>query len=312
MRRDPHAPYWVWALTAALFLFALLPVRSETPLDPGLSSMSADGGLSLPGREQVSEDPCALDGQTAGASRPTWTGGAATSECGQLQTDLGLLIQPLGKGSSEWMLPSNLRYGLTPRIELRWGLPTHVVQDGGPDERIVGVSDQSVGLQYWFHEQSPILPALALSYGIKIPSANPDKGFGTGYTDHQMVWIASRDIKRVHVDFNAAGVLAGGREGWNGALQMGLALSVPVSKRFTGVIDNFGGYQAGTHDRLGAVLIGGTWTVRPSLVVDGAMTWTYTGGQPRQQFTMGITEAARVGVLPIRRGSRLARILGRQ
>jgi len=303
------------ALLVTIALTLCLTGHSEATPESGISSEAPDGVPASAGIQRIPEagtpGRCASDGQDASPSRPTWTGGASTSECGQLQTDFGLLVQPIDDHTSQWMLPSNMRYGLTLRVELRWGLPTHLEQTGGSAGPLRGVSDQSLGLQYWFNQQRRLLPALALSYGVKIPSANPDKGFGTGYVDHQFVLIASRDAGRVHFDLNADGTVAGGEDNYSGAVQLGLALSMPLSKRFTWVMDNYGGSQSGTSDRLGAALVGGTWSLRPSLVLDGAYTRIYTGGQPRQIFTIGITQSMRLGVLPIHRGSMLARVLGR-
>ena len=174
-----------------------------------------------------------------------------------------------------------------------------------------GISDQGLSALYRVHEQGPWMPALAFSYAIKIPTANPSKGFGTGYTDHQLIFIASRDLGRVHVDFNAVGTIAGGPDGHDGATQFGLALSLPVTSRFTWVLDSFGGAQPGTTDKYGAALSGGTWALRPWLVLDGAYTRAYTAGAPRQQFTFGVTHAIKPGFGSALRGARVARLFGR-
>jgi hypothetical protein len=184
-----------------------------------------------------------------------------------------------------------------------------MVQHGGGTTSLTGISDQSLSALYRFREQGRWFPALALSYGIKIPTANPAKGFGTGYADHQMVFIASRDIGRVHFDFDTVGTIAGSPEGHDGAAQYGLALSTPVSRRATAILDCYGGPLPGTSDRYGAALAGGTWALRPSLVLDAAYTRAYTAGAPRQQFTLGITHAMRPGLMSALKESRVARLL---
>ncbi len=155
------------------------------------------------------------------------------------------------------------------------------------------------------------MPALALNYGVKVPSANPAKGFGTGFTDHVLTLISSRDFGRAHFDFNVVGTIAGEPYGHEGAAQFGLALSLPVSRRFTWVLDSYGGSQPGTTNRYGAVLSGGTWTVHPWLVLDAAYTRAYTAGAPRQQITMGVTHAMKLAGWPSYRSSRVARLLSR-
>jgi hypothetical protein len=199
----------------------------------------------------------------------------------------------MGGGVRQSMLAVSIRYGVTPRMDVRWGLPAHMKQGGGGTQGLEGVSDQWLSTTYRFIEQGPKMPAMAFSYGFKIPTANPAKGFGTGYVDHQFVLVASRDVRRVHFDFNAVGTLAGGPGGHDGATQFGLALSLPVTKRLTGILESDGGSQPGTADRYGQALGGAQWNLRPWLVLDGAYTRAYTAGSPRQEFTVGFTVARR-------------------
>ena len=71
-----------------------------------------------------------------------------------------------------------------------------------------------------------------------------------------------------------------------------------------GTVEVFGGSQAGTDDRLGAVLLGGSWGIRPWLAMNGGTVRTYTAGSPRQQVMAGFIYT----VLP---GLRVARLRGR-
>ena len=155
------------------------------------------------------------------------------------------------------------------------------------------------------------MPAMAFDYGVKIPTANPAKGFGSGFADHQFLLIASRDLGRSHFDFNVVGTVAGGARGHDGAVQFGLAISRPVTPKFSWILESYGGPQPGTSDRFGAAFAGATYTLRPSMVVDGAYSRTYTAGSPRQQFLFGMTFAMRPGFLPLPKSSAFARLLGR-
>jgi hypothetical protein len=253
--------------------------------------------------------PIARQEAAASPSRPTWTGGASTSDQGELQTDFGWQWQSMGMGIGQMVLPSSVRYGVTSRLELRWGLPAHMIESGGRMAPLKGISDQYLSALFRFHEQGRWMPALAFDYGIKIPSANPAKGFGTGYIDHQLVFVASRDVGRAHFDFNVVGTVAGAPYGNDGAAQYGLALSLPLSSRLTWVLDSYGGPQPGTADRYGAVLSGGTWALRPWLVVDAAYTRAYTTGTPRQQVTVGLTHAIKPGFRSAFKSARVARLL---
>lgn len=228
-----------------------------------------------------------------------------------MENDFGWLWQAIGDGVTQTVLPTSVRYGLTPRMDMRWGLPTRMQQSGGGSRRVVGVTDQWLSWTYRYQEQGKRTPAMALSYGFKIPSANPAKGFGSGYADHQLVWIASRDVRQLHFDFNTVGVLAGSPDGYEGAVQYGLAVSLPATRTVGMIVESDGGSQPGTPDRFGQALLGVSWAVRPWLVLDSAYTKAYTAGAPRQQFTVGLTYAHRPGRVAMGGGSALLRALGR-
>jgi hypothetical protein len=250
---------------------------------------------------------CAQGGVSAVPTRPSWTGGAATTQCGVLETDYGWLLQTMGGDVDQAIAGASARYGLTERADFRWAAPGRIAQRSG-GARLNGITDQWMSIRYRFYDQGRRAPALGLSYGVKIPSANPRKGFGSGFVDHQLVVIASRDLGRVHVDFNAAGTIAGPARGHDGAVQAGMALALPVTRKFVCVLDNYGGSQVGIADRYGAALLGGSWTLRSWLVLDGAYGRAYTAGAPRQQIAAGFTYAMRAGG-GLSRRSRMGRLM---
>jgi hypothetical protein len=155
------------------------------------------------------------------------------------------------------------------------------------------------------------MPAMALLYGIKIPTANPAKGLGSGFSDRQYIFIASRDLGKNHFDFNTVGTVTGGPHGRDGAAQFGLALTRPLSPRLSWILESYGGPQPGTSDRLGAAFTGATFAVRPWLVLDGAFSRTFTAGSPRQQVMFGSTYSLRPGIVHAPGNSLLSRLLGR-
>lgn len=298
---------WKAALAAAAILLNSWAMAEEGPREDGQmpadhpsAAMAADPapdsgfGASV-GRTQgpMEPGPCERDELTAAPMRPNWTNGAATTQCGSLETDYGWLWQGMGAQVSQRMYPVSVRYGLTTKLELRWGLPTPLSQSGGGIPALKGVADQWIGGLYRFHEQEKRMPALGLGYNYKVPTANLAKGFGSGYADHQLMFIASQDLKKLHFDFNVVGTLAGGTDGPDGAAQYGLAMSASATRQVTWILETDGGPQPGTADRFGQALGGGSWAVRPWLVLDAAYTRAYTAGTPRQQVTFGWTWASR-------------------
>jgi len=286
---------------------ALVAANTEQPVET--AALGGAGFLSA-SQPQVS-DPCTQPEIVSSPSRPYWDGGAATTQCGIIESDFGWLGQPMGDGQKQWMLVSSVRYGITPKLDLRWGLIDHIFQSGGPNEPMHGAGDQCLGVTYRFHEQGRTLPAMALSYGIKIPVADAEKGFGTGRVDYQIVFIASRDLGPVHLDFDTVGTVTNEEHGHDGAAQFGLAITRQVTGKLALILESYGGPQPGTADRFGVALTGVSYSLRPWLVLDAAYAKTYTAGAPRQQLIFGMTYSMRPSFGPVSRRSKIARLLGR-
>lgn len=77
-----------------------------------------------------------------------------------------------------------------------------------------------------------------------------------------------------------------------------------------GTIEAFGGSQPGTRDRYGAILLGASWGLRPSLALNGSIIRSYTAGCPRALYMLGFIYTVRPGFAPPRE-SALSRLLGR-
>ena len=263
-----------------------------------------------PGSPVKASDGCSATEIEPNSMSPTWDTQAGTTPCGALETDNLLVRQPLGSGVWQETMTTTLKYGLAPRLEVRWVPPGRVSQAGEGTSRLAGTTDQWLGALYRFHDQGRRAPDLAFDYAFKIPTSNPAKGFGSGYADHQLTFIASRDLGPNHLDLNVVGTIAGAAAGSDGAAQFGMAVTRSFSARLMGTIEAFGGPQPGTSDRYGAVLAGGAWGIRPWLALNGGMICAYTAGSPRQQYLIGFIYSMRPG-FPTLKESRLMRVFGR-
>jgi hypothetical protein len=292
------------ALAAVLFA-SNPPIGSESPA--ATSEINAEWmGHPLIVANEPGEhaDPCADPEVQPNSMSPTWNIQAAPVQCGALETDNLAVLQPMGAGVTQWTLATTAKYGLTPRMQLRWGMPGRISQHSAGTPPVTGTTDQAVGLLLHFRDQSAWLPSLALDYGVKIPTANPSKAFGSGFVDHVLTAVASRDTGPYHVDFNVVGTWAGAAHGHDRAIQSGLGLSRTFPHSLMGTVEVFGGSQAGTSDRLGAVLLGGSWGIRPWLAFNGGSLRSYTAGSPRQQFMAGF-------IYTVMRGLRIHGLRGR-
>lgn len=306
MRKTKCEKILTASIAAALWMVA---AHAEGPISSAVSPAPAAALVLAAPAEPA--DPCLLAETAANPTRPAWDYAASTTQCGVVETDYGFLGQSLGGGVGQRMAATSLRYGLTPKLDLRWGLTNRIFQSGAGTRSLEGVGDQWLSARYRFHEQGLVTPAMAFLYGVKIPMANPVKGFGSGFVDHQLIFMASRDLGHSHLDFNIVGTIAGEKQGLDGAAQFGLAVTRPVTRKLSCILESYGGPQPGTSDRFGAGFAGATYTLRPQLVMDGAYSRIYTAGSPRQQVLFGVSYAKRPGFAPMPRSSALARLLGR-
>ena len=298
------AKFSVFVVAAALLVFDR-PTTGES-IHSGSDNTASFSAIPIAvSQEPVKgSDPCADPEMQPNSMSPTWNIQAVPVQCGALETDNLGMLQPMGDGVSQAILAATAKYGLMPRVQLRWGMPGRISQSARGHRRVTGTTDQAVGVLYHFRDQGEWMPDLAIDYGYKIPTANPSKAFGSGYADHVLTFVASRDMGRNHVDFNFAGTLAGGPHGFDRAVQSGAGYSRSFGHNLMGTIEAFGGSQPGTSDRLGAVLLGGSWGIRPWLALNGGYIRSYTAGAPRQQIMLGF-------IYTIRPGLRGGRVFGR-
>lgn len=291
----------------------ILPLPDANPTEASSSLLAPGEPLirtTLEPALPAQTDPCATPEIQPNSMSPTWNRQAGTVQCGALETDNLTILQPMGKRVSQWIVGATAKYGMTPRLELRWALPGRMYEGGNGSSSLAGTTDQWLGTLFRFHDQQRWIPDLALDYAFKIPTGNPAKGFGSGYGDHVLTFIASRDLGPNHIDFNAVGTLAGGPAGHEGAAQFGVGFSRTLAHHIMTTIEAFGGPQPATHDRYGAAFLGASWGLRPWVSFNGGCVRSYTAGSPRGQYMFGFIYTVRPGFTPPRE-SRFSHILGR-
>lgn len=88
-----------------------------------------------------------------------------------------------------------IRFGLAEDLELRLGMDNYLSQRSDePEGRRSGVGDTSPGFKYRFLKQDGLWPTLAFAYEVKIPTASRKKGLGSGRADHNLAFLASKEL----------------------------------------------------------------------------------------------------------------------
>jgi hypothetical protein len=218
----------------------------------------------------------------ANPNRPTVANPADITQYGVLELEYGYEHDKAQFNQKENQLGGLLKFAATCNFELRWSNGSFINQSD-PNNSQSGIGDNWLGFQYRLRRQSKRIPTLAFGYALKFPSASVSKGLGSGRYDHQLTFLASKDIKSIHFDFNTSVFLVGRPDGsgLDHNVQNNLAFSRPIYKKlgFTG--EFYGSTRLGNQaSAYASGLWAFTYTVTPRLVIDAGMDHAMTSGAP--------------------------------
>jgi hypothetical protein len=143
----------------------------------------------------IPQDAPAEEGTKATPNRPGVANPADVTQRGVLEIEYGW---EQGFRSREiksiTVAAGLLRLGLAEDFELRLGMENYVSQRTSELGRRSGIGDFSPGFKYRFLKQDEVLPALSFSYEVKAPTASRKKGLGSGRVDHNLGFLASKEL----------------------------------------------------------------------------------------------------------------------
>lgn len=234
---------------------------------------------------------CYADAITANPNRPTVANPADITQYGVLELEYGWDRVWPEAGARQTSLGGLVKFGLLCDIEVRWNT-TEILWQTDTSGSQHGYGDNWIGPQVRLYRQTAHVPALALSYAVKIPSASAEKGLGTGRVDHSLTLLVSKDVAKWHFDFNATHFEVGRQSasGFDQNEQMNLAFSHPIrgGLQFTG--EFYGATELNAATRGFASLLWAlTYTITPRLVVDGGYEHGLTSGGPQRHAFFGFT-----------------------
>ena len=200
---------------------------------------------------------------------------------------------------THWDFPFGLTYGLFPRVEMGVGFGgqfeerTELLAESGEEEcvREHGVGDLVVGAKWQGIESCPLGARHALAASVKLPTSDENKGLGSGETDYDLTWIASRsmgDKAGVHVNVGYAWI--GGPD--DDVLHYGLALDYQIMDSVQWVGEVFAEREtASGADTVVQYNTGFRWNPIETVTVDLAGGSRITGDAPDFTATAGLTWA---------------------
>ncbi len=255
-------------------------------------ALAAALAFSVAGFAQETSGPvsCTSNEITATPKRPTVTNSTATTQCGVVEADYGVTSLLPGDGTHHEVLGGSLRYGITPRVDFRWGVDNMHSYYGGGDH-LLGQGDNWLSGRVRLTSEKQTWASTAFQYTIKLPTASVTDGFGTGFVDHSFTFIASKDIQKWHFDFNAIELLAGRPgSGFDTNMTMALAAAHPIKGKWGAVYEAWGQTELNAaNPAFASNLLGLTYNLSQRTVLDGGVDLGLTPVAPRARLLVGAT-----------------------
>ena len=202
-----------------------------------------------------------------------------------------------------WDFPAGLAIGALPKLELNLGfggqfeeredfLPhtgrTHRLREEGLGDLVAGAKWLA-----WVPDGGG--PRHALAAAVKFPTADEDKGLGSGETDYDLTWIASATLGAhlgVHVNAGYSWIGTPEGEDVGDVVHYGAALDYPVCENIQWVGELFAERERRTGADTSVLFNTGLrWAVRESLIVDLAAGAGLSDDSPDFICTAGFTWA---------------------
>jgi len=238
-----------------------------------------------------------IAGGTAFAGRPLTVDDADPVEQGRFEFELGLVYEhdPV---CDAWEFPFGLTAGILPQLEAGVGFGGLVEErtELGERDHESGIGDLTVGTKWQFLKETGWLPRQALAAAVKFPTADDDKGLGSGKTDYDLTWIASKMLnEKTGLHVNAGYTWVGEPPGENvgDVAHYGLALDYQLTEAVQWVGELFAEkeLQGGTQTVV-QYTSGFRWSATKSLTLDAAAGSCLRGDEALEfTATLGLTWA---------------------
>ena len=232
------------------------------------------------------------------AGRPLAIDDADPVDPGQFEFEAGVGYEH-DSDCKHWDFPFGLTYGLVPSVEVGVGFGgqfeerTEFLEDRD-DEHCIrehGIGDLNIGAKWQFIESCPLGARHALAAAVKLPTADDRKELGSGETDYDLTWIASRSIgEKAGVHLNLGYSWIGGPD--DDVLHYGVALDYQIVDSVQWVGEVFAERElADGADTVAQYNTGFRWNPVESLTLDIAVGSKISGDAPDFTGTVGLTWA---------------------
>lgn len=146
-------------------------------------------------------------GMSAFATLPLTIDEADTQDPGTFQLEAGVSYETDSE-CHHYDFPVALTYGVMPRWDIAAGFGGQLEQrtrheHDGENCRVSGLSDLNLATKWMFLKESTYVPRQTVCPSVTLPTADDKKGLGSGETDYDLTWMASKSIgERLGVHLN--------------------------------------------------------------------------------------------------------------
>ena len=261
-------------------------------LFPGLLLLPC-GAVRAAAQETSDTPGCFSRSVNVSTDRPTYSNATQTAQCGVMEVMGGMDRVWVGRGLHQDDVVQALQFGLTPSMDLHYSGNMYF-GDGDHSASLSGVSDSYAGVRYRFTQQTHDTPSFGLFYTVKVPTASPLFGMSTGRYDHFLSLLVSKDLPKVHLDFNVTEQMEGrqGASGHDYNDAYVLFATFPLSKKLSllGGAYGFSALNAST-PAYAVSSVGFDYQVNHRLILDVSMDEGVTSAAPRKRLGFGFTYA---------------------
>lgn len=229
------------------------------------------------------------------AGRPLDTNDAFPVDRGTFELEAaGLYVKDAGNRHFE--VPLALTYGLIDRVEVGIGFGGQLEErkeiTGGVDTES-GIGDLVLGAKVLINEQAGFIPANAIAGEVKFPTADEDKGLGSGEFDYDLTWIASfqlNDACALHLNVGYSWMGNTDDEVFCDVLHYSAALAYALTDQFEPVIEVLAETPI---EECGPTVVGistgFSYALTDSIALDAAIGTRLVNDWPDLTATAGVT-----------------------
>ncbi len=234
---------------------------------------------------------------SAFAGRPLAIDDADPADVGQFEFEAGAAYEH-DSDCKHWDFPFGLTYGVIRSVEIGVGFGgqfeerTERLEDGGAEcTREHGIGDLTLGAKWQFLESCPLGARHAIVPSVKFPTADDDKELGSGKTDYDLTWVASRSIgEKAGIHLNVGYSWIGGPD--DDVMHYGMAADYQILDAVQWVGEVFAEQEMSSEaDTIVQYNTGFRWNPIESLTLDIAGGSKISGDAPDFTATAGLTWA---------------------